>query len=328
MEALIVKPTAFGDVAQALLVVPALKRSGSVRRLDWVVDEDYAPLVRACPEVDGVVLFPRRRWRRRCSPGELLRWARELRRQRYDLVLDLQGLARSALIARVARARRRIGLASAREGAGWFYQETVVDGARHAVDRYALAVGQVLGGGVVPEVRPLPVPAVPPPGGLEPGRYIVMHPYSLWETKLWPWERYGALCRRMPEWRFVVIGEGPRFPLEADGALDLRGRMPLESLMPLVAHAAALVGTDSGPAHLAALFGTPVVSVFGATDPEKTAPRGSGGRVVVAEGVACRPCLSRRCRAEKPMDCMDRVGVDAVENALRATLRETNSIIR
>jgi lipopolysaccharide heptosyltransferase I len=328
MEALIVKPTAFGDVAQALLVVPVLKHSGLVRRLDWVVDEDYAPLVRACPEVDAVVLFPRRRWRRSWSPGALLRWARELRRRRYDLVLDLQGLARSALMARVARTGRRIGLASAREGAGWFYQETVADGARHAVDRYALAVGHVLGGGLVPEARPLPVPAAPPPDGLEPGRYIVVHPYSLWETKLWPWERYGALCRRMPEWRFVVIGEGPRFPLEAGGALDLRGRMPLESLMPLVAHAAALVGTDSGPAHVAALFGTPVVSVFGATDPEKTAPRGAGGRVLVAEGVACRPCLSRRCRAEMPMECMDRVGEDEVERALRAAVEARRRPIR
>lgn len=320
MDVLIVKPTAFGDVAQALAVVPALKRSGKVVRLDWVVDEDYIPLVRACPEVDRIIPFPRRRWRRGWAAGEMLLWAAELRRQRYDVVLDLQGLARSALMARVAQGKR-IGLASAREGARWTYDEIVADGARHAVDRYAAAVAHVLGTDPGPWLAPLPCPEPALPAGLEPGGYVVLHPYSLWETKLWPWERYGALGRMLGEWKIVVIGEGPRFPLAWPGLVDLRGRMALERLLPLLAHAAALAGTDSGPAHVAALFGTPVAAIFGATDPERTAPRARWVRILTREGLACRPCLSRSCRAEVPMACMDGVGVEQVAAAVRELAR-------
>jgi len=320
MDVLIVKPTAFGDVAQALAVVPALKRSGKVRRLDWVVDEDYSPLVRACPEVDAIIPFPRRQWRRSWPLRAVLRWGAELRRRRYDVVLDLQGLARSALMARVARGRR-IGLASAREGASWAYQETVADGARHAVDRYAAAVARVMGADPGPWLKPLPLPEPVLPAGLEPGGYVVLHPYSLWETKLWPWERYAVLGRMLEGWKMVVIGEGPCFPLEVPGLVDLRGRMPLERLLPLLAHASALVGTDSGPAHVAALFGTPVVAVFGATDPERTGPRAPNARILTLDGLECRPCLSRRCRAEQPMACMAGVGVERVAEAVRASAR-------
>lgn len=317
MKVLVIKPTALGDVAQALAVVPALKVSGCASRLDWVVDEDYLPLMEACPEVDRAIPFPRRRWR----GGGWLRgvpdWVRRLRGDAYDVVLDLQGLARSALMTRAARARRRIGLASAREGARLAYSEIVDDrGISHAVDRYARAVAQILGQDPSPWFRPFPRPTGALPETLEAGSYVVLHPYSIWETKFWPWENYSRLGGLLPDVRFVLVGNGPRFPWTAANGLDLRGRTPLDLLLRVLAGARAVVGTDSGPAHLAALFGVPLITLFGATDPARTAPRARGAQVLAAAGLPCRPCLSRTCGHSEPMACLRAVSAGEVARAL------------
>jgi ADP-heptose:LPS heptosyltransferase len=315
MRILIIKPTAFGDVAQALRVVPALKHAGWADRIDWVVDEDYRPLVEACPAVDGIIPFPRRRWRRGWHLSEWLTWARSLRRTVYDVVLDLQGLARSAAMTWTARAGRRVGLMSAREGACLAYQERVSDDAYHAVDRYSQAVAYLLGKSPEPWIRPLPKPAPLAVHGLASGAYTVLHPYSLWETKLWPWESYGHLAHALPQERFVVIGQGAAFPVLAPNVLDLRGRTPLGDLLPLLAHARAVIGTDSGPAHVAGLFDTPLVTLFGSTDPAKTSPRSSRAEVLFHSGLHCRPCLARHCVHDQPMACLRGIQVGQVVRA-------------
>lgn len=320
MRVLIIKPTAFGDVAQALRPVAALKHSGWATRLDWIVDSDYLPLVQACPAVDRAIPFPRRRWRASFCPGEMLQWIRQLRQQTYDVALDLQGLARSALMIRAARAARRIGLSSAREGARWAVDELVPDHPRHAIDRYLVAIRHLIARDPAPFLQPIPRPAAALPAGLTPGSYILLHPYSLWTTKLWPWENFSTLCSLRPEVHFVAIGHGPRFPLSAPNLTDLRGRLPLDTLLPLLAHARAIVSTDSGPAHAAALFDTPVLAVFGATDPERTAPRSTRTTVLMAEDLPCRPCLSRNCHHPQPLTCLTSLNPPRIAAALDALI--------
>jgi len=315
MKVLVVKPTALGDVAQALKVVPWLKRSGRFTRLDWVIDTDYRPILEICPDIDRLIGFPRKLWSRHFCPADMLGWARDLRKESYDAVLDLQGLARSALMARLARAPRRVGLASSREGASWAYSEMVADNQQHAVDRYAAAVGHLLD---EKQPRPLltfPPPEAPLPSGLQSGQYTVFHPYSLWSTKLWPWERFRDLAAALPGEPIVWVGSGPFFPIATGCGMDLRGKTPLSLLLTLLAHARAVVSTDSGPAHLAALFGVPVISLFGATDPRLTSPKSDRMEILHTDSLPCRPCLKRHCGWTEPMACLHQVSVDQVAAA-------------
>jgi len=310
MKLLIVKPTALGDVAHALQAVPQLKSSGKVDHLGWVVDEDYAPLLRLFPEIDEIIPFPRRKWKKRFSLPDIWRWGRALRARGYDTVLDLQGLARSGLMTWASGAPRRIGLKSAREGAGLAYTEIVDDWQTHAIDRYRAACDHVAGKLDAPDlpgrrgegVMPLPL-------GLKAGEYTVLHPYSLWETKLWPWCNYQLLVEALPDETFVVIGKGEIFPISGPNVIDLRNRTEsLTSLLALLSQARLLISTDSGPAHIATALGCPVICIFGATDPCKTGPKGRDVEILFKE-VECRPCLRRTCQYRIKMACLRSLGV-------------------
>ena len=131
MRILVIKLSSLGDVAHALPAVRALKeRTGA--DIDWVVQPEYAPLLACCPDVARTIAFPRRNVARGFFP-----FLRELRREKYDVVVDLQGLLKSAVAARLARGRRRVGPAWAREGAHHFYDAQPARAAgprRHAVE--------------------------------------------------------------------------------------------------------------------------------------------------------------------------------------------------
>ena len=317
MKILVVKPTALGDVAQALAVAPILKQAPDCSELVWLVDEEYAPLLRLCPWVDRLILFPRRRWRFPRDIREINTWLAALRREHFDLVLDLQGLARSGVMTRVTGAPRRIGLASAREFSSWACNEQVQDRQKHAVDRY-LAAAQLAAGSlnaVADAELLLRPPAGDLPAGLESGTYTVLHPYSKWETKLWPWQNYEALMQACPEETFVLAGHGPFFPVSAANCIDLRNQTDLTRLLAILGHARVVISTDSGPLHLAAALGRPLVALFGATDPERTGPRGRTSATVLTTGVSCRPCLSRHCRRNQRMACLVQVDVATVQQA-------------
>ena len=283
MKILVVKPTALGDVAQALLVAPLLRKIPACTELVWLVDEDYQSLVHCSPLVDRVILFPRKRWRGRWFNLECLAWLRRLRQEKFDLVLDLQGLARSALMTWATGATRRVGLASAREGAVLAYTDLVADTEKHAVDRYAQAVAVVADLEIPLEHTYLEVKegkAAALPGGLVPGHYTVLHPYSLWASKLWNWQNYDTLIRNVPQETFVLVGQGPFFPVLADNCIDLRNRTDLDALLSVLSHSRVVISTDSGPLHLAAAFGKPVIGLFGPTSVEKTGARSRTGRML------------------------------------------------
>jgi ADP-heptose:LPS heptosyltransferase len=311
---LVVKPTALGDVAQALGIAPLLKQGmGETVHVTWLVDEDYAPVVHCSPWVDEIITFPRRRLRRQGSPLAWSGWLSSLKIYEFDVVLDLQGLARSALMTRAVRAKRRIGLQSAREFSWLAYDERVPDSQSHAVDRY-VAAARYINKNANGETLPLPAPQGVLPDGLQEGRYTVLHPYSLWETKLWPWRNYGELLSLLPNEQFVMVGHGPFFPVKAPNLLDLRNKTDLAQLLLLLGKSRAMISTDSGPLHLAAAFGKPLLALFGATDPGRTAPR-SGRVTVLTVDLDCRPCLRRKCERQQAMECLQTIRPQQVASA-------------
>jgi ADP-heptose:LPS heptosyltransferase len=149
-------------------------------------------------------------------------------------------------------------------------------------------------------------PAGELPAGLQEGRYTVLQPYSLWTTKLWAWSNYSALARLLPEEKFVLVGTGAFFPIDEPNVVDLRNRTTLAELLLVLSNARVVVGTDSGPLHLAAAFDTPLLALFGATDPRKTAPRSAHTNVLTTD-LECRPCLRRQCRRQNVMECLQSI---------------------
>ncbi len=315
MKILIIKPSALGDVVQALPVLTGLKRRWPAAQIDWIVNDSLASILEGHPCLRSTILYPRKRWTTPSRLPEMWRWGQKLRAEKYDITIDLQGLLRSALMTWAANSPRRIGLLSAREGSRAFYNEFISDTALSAAERYLTVL----------EHLDIPVdrhdfqllPRAPMLEALKDyGPYIALHPYSRWRTKLWPWRYYQELIDSMPDQKFVVVGEGPWFPLDAPGRLvDLRGQLSLSTLVTVLHGARSVLSTDSGPAHIAGALGRPTLVLFGATDWRKTKP--SGAHVFIrTHALFCSPCLKRTCWRDTPVECMSLLGPQKIRTAL------------
>jgi lipopolysaccharide heptosyltransferase I len=317
---LVVKLSSLGDLFHALPAVHTL-RTALGAEVDWVVQAEYRELVGCFTDVADVIPFERRAWAR--GLGSFLR---RLRSRRYELVVDLQGLLKSALIARASRGARRIGPSFAREGSALLYDEVAGprNRDRHAVEEN-LDVVRHLGLPVQPAVFPLRLPAVPL--GAERPK-VGMAPVSRWVTKNWPVERFAAaaalLRQRTGAAVYLFGGAGDRGVTEAvraragDGVTDLAGRLSLVEAAGALAAMDVVVANDSGLLHLAAAAGVPVVGIFGATSERRTGPYGPGHRILRA-AVPCAPCLRRTCAIGR-LQCLEQIPVERVVEAAEALL--------
>jgi len=334
---LLVKLSALGDVVQTLPVLAALKRVHPGLAIHWVVEEEQAELLAGHPLIERLLVFPRRRILR-ClrNPRTVPRgWSlarkflRDLRAERYDAVLDLQGLLKSALVVALARSRRRIGFANHREGSPLVLTEKLppYDPDLHAVRRY-LSAAEHLGGRPEPVEFPLPPhPSAETVGRrlrLPPPPWLVFIPATRWPTKLWPDEHWRDLAGRACALGLPLLwigGPGDRDYLAglALKGTDLSGRLSLKELAGILSGAAAVVSVDTGPMHLAAALGRPVVALFGPTAPWRTGPFGEGHRVLRA-GLPCSPCFRRSCPEPR---CMSGISPEEVLQALTETLERS-----
>lgn len=310
MRILVVKLSSLGDILQALPAVHNL-RTGLDASVDWVTQPEYRPLVECFSGIERIVCFPRRR------PSALPAFVRELRSTAYDLAVDLQGLMKSAWVTRAAIASRRIGPSFHREGSRLLYREVAGrrDLHRHAVDQ-CLDVVPYLGLRRLPPQFPL---RLPPAEAVGARPRMGMCPFSRWDTKNWPAERFAETGRQLLE-RFggsvTLIGgaadiSGCEAIAERIGprASSTAGKLSLVEALATVRDLDVLITNDSGPMHMAAAVGTPTVAIFGPTDPVRTGPYGDGHRVVRVR-LDCAPCYRRRCN-DCPA-CMDQVTVDNV----------------
>lgn len=297
---LIVKPSSLGDVVHALPTVARIRQNFSDAHIAWIVNDAFTSLFQRCSVINEVIPFPRHNAR------QWLPLLRRLRSERFDLVVDLQGLLRSGIMTWATGAPRRIGLSDAREGSRLFYNEIVTVPRIHAVDRYLLAAKH-LGCPDTPVEFPLGVSDGP-------RTLIAVNPSARWPTKLWGDDKFAELIRRLPRERVVLTGaaaERERIERIAQGCRNKAGTTDLFQLAELYARCAVVVTNDSGPMHIAAAVGTPVVAIFGPTDPVLTGPYGKQ-HVVLRAGVDCSPCLKDRCVHQPSMECMDKVTVEKV----------------
>jgi ADP-heptose:LPS heptosyltransferase len=275
LSILIIKPSSLGDIVHGLLVANTLRQEWPNAVIHWVSRDIFAPLVLACPVVDETLFF-----QRSTGAKAFVRLIREIRRHRYDYVLDFQGLARTGLLTLCARAGQKIGRSDAREGAGFCCHQRVPlpPGGRksHAVDilaEFLPALG--LPRRVAPRL-PVRVPQVNP----EHSPYtnpILIFPASRRPKKNWPFypELTTALCHNLPNKQIIWAGAETAPCPQANNMrnfVNLTGMTTLPDLIALLAQARLVVGNDSGPLHLAAALGTPTLALFGPTDPNQYRP--------------------------------------------------------
>jgi heptosyltransferase I len=337
---LLIKLSALGDVTQTLPTLEAIRAIYPQAEITWLVEEAAAPILADHPALDTLLISRRRSWLAawRSSGSLKVTWrefrqmVQTLRQRPYDLVIDLQGLLKSAFWTSLARSPRKIGFDRTREYSYLALTERLppYDPDEHAVRRY-LRVAQHLGAAGEPVRFRLALP-VGAGKDLEylwtekTGPLIIMHPGTRWATKHWPPESFASLAdalTRERQARVVFTGSPADRPLIArirsrmqTPAEDLSGRTDLKALARLFYQADVAVTTDTGPMHLAAAVGTPVVAVFGPTAPWRTGPFGRQHRVL-RTALPCSPCFQRRCPTP---DCLTDLGVADVLSAVREIL--------
>ena len=340
MRLLVVQTAHLGDVVLTTPLLCELRRAQPWATLDVLTTRLGAEVLDGHPAVgDRLVVDKRgRSWLR-----SLAHWSRELPRRRYDAVVAAHRSARSGILVRLTGAELRVGFA--RAGGAWAYTARVRrDENVHAAQRY-LELAVPLGGvpasaDAIPRLHPTPgarnrVDRLLEAEGIDRAAKIAcVAPGSVWPTKRWPAERYSEIVRRLSANgpRPVLVGAPSETALcqevarIAGGALVLAGRTTAADLVALADRAEVLVCNDSGPGHVAAAVGTPVVAVFGPTSPAAgLVPLGANVRIVEHPSLACRPCGrhgARRCPAEH-FRCMLELTHDEVWRAVEETRRES-----
>lgn len=342
---LIIKPSSPGDILHALPVLHALRWRYPSAHIAWLVATTFVDLIAADPDLNEVIPFDRKRFgrlgRSLSVTADFLSFVRQLRRKRFDLVVDLQGLFRSGFLARASGAAVRIGFADARELAPAFYSHRVPRGTSrdvHAVDKN-LGVARLLNlDGAQPDVRitltaedrAAATQLLATAGVAECERFAALVPGTRWETKCWPAERFGELAGRLSEQcgvKSVLIGGKDDEPLADvairaahDRAVSLCGRTTLRQVAAIIERAAIVVTADSTPMHMAAALGRPLVALFGPTNPARTGPYGRMNDVVRLP-LNCSPCYFRKLsQCPYSLRCMNDLSVEAVFSAVAARL--------
>lgn len=335
---LIVRTSALGDILHGIPVAAALRERFPVCRITWVVEERYGELLDGQPWVDEVARIRLKGGARSLlhekARANWLGIARTMRRARYDVAIDLQGLTRSGLLTYLSGAPVRIGFPKgyAREPLNRLFtnlrprsmppRSHVIDrnlallhplGIRSQKKRFSLRVPPSVEERVRRSLRDT----------AEGGEVlrVAVNPAAGWKTKHWGPHRYARLADRIVRESgarvFLLWGPGERGLAEqvraqAQRAVRLAPEMGLQALAAFLKGCDLFIGGDSGPLHLASALGVPVLGLYGPSDPVRNGPFGVADRVVTA-ALPCGPCYKRRCANAS---CMESIGVEQVWEAV------------
>jgi lipopolysaccharide heptosyltransferase I len=298
---LIVRLGAMGDILHALPAVAALRQAHPKWYLGWAVEPRWQALLRSddeMPLVNRTHLVKAKDWARSPLRAQTLRELRalrqELRAERYDVCIDLQGAVRSALAGRLAAAPRMIGEDHPREWAArWLFRERVRTQGVHVIEQAVEVCAAAAGEPLAPILPPLPVnreaelwaDEVLRGAGHRP--VILLSPGAGWGAKRWPAERYGAVARDLErQGCMVLVNAGPQEQaiaaevVRASGGVAQAPEFTLERLIALIRRVCLVIAGDTGPLHLACALGKPVVGIYGPTDPSRNGPFGVPFRVL------------------------------------------------
>jgi lipopolysaccharide heptosyltransferase I len=344
MNILIVKTSAIGDVTHTLPALNVLRKHYPEAQITWLVEEAAADIIKGHRALDRVLVSRRKYWAREMRGGggrfiragrEVLAFIRALRDTRYDLLLDFQGLLKSGVLVWLADADRKVGYGRGMEHAECSYlflNEKIppVTMDTHALTR-EMALLKAIGVEADEIVFDLPitaadraqVDAILAGHGIDRHQpLIAINPQATWPTKLWFSARFSEVADRLVErgWAVVFTGspaDRPEIDRIIGGmkgkAANLAGETTLMGLAALYQAARVVISTDTGPMHIAAAVGTPLVAIFGSTAPWRTGPWGKE-HVILRGAMPCSPCLKKIC--PKNSECMREISVEMVVAAV------------
>jgi lipopolysaccharide heptosyltransferase I len=320
---LVVRLGSLGDLVHTLPAVSAIRRAHPDLALDWLVDEIHREFLALVPVVSSVVSLTGR------SAGAWLRARRELRARGYDAAVDFQGLIKSAALARFSGARRVIGFdrrALREPAAAWFYTERVETGEGLHVIQKNLRLAGAVGAAAGPPEFPIATAASAAIDALRArgvDAFALINPGAAWPNKRWPPASFGRLARAVRDRHglpsVVLWGPGESALARAVVAASAGAAVEapptgLADLVGLARAARVIVSGDTGPTHIAAAVGTPVVALFGPTNPARNGPWDPRD-VTIARYDGCACHYQRQCR--RPGDwCLAAIGVDEVAAAV------------
>jgi heptosyltransferase-1 len=310
---LVIRLSSMGDVIHTLPAAASLKHSYPHSSLTWIVRERWAPLLQGNPFVNRVLPVE-------SGLKGIVAAVRAARRERFDVVVDFQGLVQSALVAASVRSPKKVGLhrSQARESlASLFYSTTVLTREAHRVERNLELAAAA---GATSLLRVFPLPDGEPEGDLPEGRFVLACPFAGWGAKQWPLEYFAEVARSL-EIPLVLNG-----PPSAAAALARTGAhvhsSGIAGLIYATRRASAVMGLDSGPLHLAAALSKPGVAMYGPSDPAVHGPYGGSIRVLRAPDAA----TSQKRRSEDWS--MAAIKPGAVLEALDHVLKRNDPIMQ
>lgn len=328
---LILKPSSLGDIVLALPALTALRKSFPKAKISWFVRLAFASLLENHPYLTEIITFDRKflskAWFHLGALGALISLIMQLRRSKFDVIFDFQGLFRTAALAWLSGCKKRYGMANARELAHIFYTHKIEqdDDCIHAVDYY-LKIIKAAGATNTDVQFELPVtPAEADSAekliashGIKSEEYVVFVPGSAHRDKCWPAERFAALADRITsQFGLPIIAVGTESEKsiveKIKNATDVpianfAGRTSLRELIALVRAAKLVISNDTGPGHIAAALGTPLVMMFSWSNPARIAPYGRPECMVAREPYSRGP----KIKSTNPKHNVRTITVDEV----------------
>jgi heptosyltransferase-1 len=292
---LLIKPSSLGDIVLALPALTALRKSFPDARISWLIRPEFAPLLENHPHLNDTIIFDRKflgkAWFHPRALASLLSLIRRLRRSKFDAVIDLQGLFRTASLAWLSGCKERLGMANARELAHIFYTHKTKrqQDCIHVVDYYLKVIQAI--GAIETKVQ-FVLPTDPAAADsvntllihrdIKPGNYAVFVPGSAQKSKCWPAHNFASLAEKIvSQFGFSIILVGTnaekaiteKIVSRANAQVaDFAGLTTLPELVALFKAAKIVVSNDTGPGHIAAALGVPLVMIFGPSNPIRLLP--------------------------------------------------------
>ncbi len=338
---LIMRLSSLGDILHVLPAYKALRENLHFTRIYWVVDEQYQEMIEDLPGLKEALPFDRKNTSKKLKAlttfwsaiGIIWSFIKLLRSKKFSGSLDFHGLFRSGLFASASGTRRRLAFRSWREGNRLFQNWTkkAPKQKMHVIEKHVEML-KMMGIEAKPERMELPVPDEAKKeietylikNGIAHKKYVLIFPTSRKKIKQWSIEGYAETARRIKKEMgltplIVQDLEQKEFAdkiAHASGAdIKVTPLFMVKALAELSKHAAFAVGCDTGPLHLAAAMGTPVVGIYGPTDPEIFGPYWEPNRVVQHKPDCNRKCWKRRNREDARCECLEALGPDKVFDA-------------
>lgn len=312
---LIIKMSSLGDILHTLPFAAALRKRYPEAKISWLVHPQFAGFVPDAPVIDEVLYFDKVKFKK-MGFIEKIKYFFEIRSllhsKHFDLVIDMQGLFKSAVLAAISGCSNRIGYCEMREGSGLISKAICGSHSKdHVIERY-LDVARFLGADVQSVDYPMPdltkesrsVAEKLKQKGLS-GEYVVIVPGARWVTKEWPVEHYAELANMLVADNMSVVlaggpddaakGEAVKKISGSDKVIDLTGQTSLRELAALIKNSSFYISADTGPLHFAAALKKPLVAMYGPTKADRTGPYGSDNAKVILTPAKCAGCLKKSC---------------------------------